>query len=212
MNLYLGGRYAQARQILEGTLARWPDNHRAANNLITVCVHTRDWARGDGLLAPERLAQFPLREYDRGALGLASVMRDPSPRSRRRPIEAARRRFEASGYADFGQLVLAAHGGALDEAHTIAAQARFGPAGDDRDQMGSNAYRTTRLFSSIDPEFRRDPRFVNLCARLGLVDYWLTTQHWPDCVDEVAPYYDFKAECEKVAAGPPLPPANPLWR
>ena len=207
-NLDQGGRYAEARQILEGTLARWPDNHLAAINLIIVCIHTRDWARVDALLAPERLAQFPLREFERGALYLVSVMRDPSPPSRRRPIEAARRRFEASGYADFDELQLAAHLGAVDEAHTIAAQARFGPAGDNRDQMGWFAYRTFPLFNSISPEFRRDPRFVKLCARLGLVDYWLTTQHWPDCVDEVAPYYDFKAECAKFAAGPPLPPAN----
>jgi adenylate cyclase len=209
--LYVGGRHAEARQIFEDALARWPDNQLAAMNLITVCVHTQDWARVDGLLAPERLAQFPLREYERRTLGVASVMRDPSPRSRHRPIEAARRHFEASGYADSSQLQLAAHLGALDEAHTIAAQARFGPAGDERDQMGWYAYRTHLLFQSIYPEFRRDPRFVQLCARLGLVDYWLTTQHWPDCVDEVAPYYDFKAECAKVAAGPPLPPANPLW-
>jgi tetratricopeptide (TPR) repeat protein len=207
--LYLsaGGRHAEARQILEAALARWPDNHHTAINLIDVCVHTQDWARVDALLAPQRLAQFPLREHERFLL-LASVMRDPSPPSRRRPIEAARRRFEASGYADFFQLQLAAHVGALDEAHTIAAQARFGPAGDNQDQMGWGAYRTERLFISMFPEFRSDPRFVKLCARLGLVDYWLTTQHWPDCVDEVAPYYDFKAECEKVAAGPLLPPAN----
>lgn len=52
------------------------------------------------------------------------------------------------------------------------------------------------------PEFRRDPRFVELCARCGLVADWMTTQHWPDCLDEVAPYHDFKAGCEKVAAGP----------
>ena len=78
--------------------------------------------------------------------------------------------------------------------------------------MGFDAYRTGALFNSIFPEFRPDPRFVKLCARLGLVDYWLTTRQWPYCVDEVAPYYDFKAECKKVAAGPPLPPANPLWR
>jgi DNA-binding SARP family transcriptional activator len=30
----------------------------------------------------------------------------------------------------------------------------------------------------------------------------------PDCLDEFAPYYDFKARCEKIAAGPPLMPAN----
>jgi hypothetical protein len=50
------------------------------------------------------------------------------------------------------------------------------------------------------PELRNDPRFVRLCARFGLVEFWLTTSKWPDCVDEVA--YDFKAECEKARAVP----------
>jgi hypothetical protein len=49
------------------------------------------------------------------------------------------------------------------------------------------------------PELRNDPRFVPLCARLGLVEFWLATGKWPDCVDDVP--YDFKAECEKCARG-----------
>jgi len=207
--LLWGGRHAEARGVLESTLARWPDSHNAASNLNVLYVQTQDWTAVDALLAPARLAQFPLRENETAGLRFfVSVMRDPSPASRRRPIEAARRRFEASGQADLVQLRLAAHFGALDEAHTIAAKANFGPAGNDRDDMGSYAYRTGILFMRMFPEFRLDPRFVKLCARLGLVDYWLTTQKWPDCVDEVAPYYDFKAECDRVAAGPPLPPAN----
>ena len=43
----------------------------------------------------------------------------------------------------------------------------------------------------------RDPRFARLCARLGLVEFWMKTGLWPDCATEVP--YDFKAECEKAA-------------
>jgi adenylate cyclase len=206
--LYGGGRYAEARRCFETALARWPDSHWIAVNLLLVCVQTKDWATIDALLAPERLAQFPLRESERLARGLVQVMRDPSPESRRRPIESARRRFEATGYADLLQLQLAADAGSADEAHAIAARAKFGPAGNDRDQLGTDAYRPGPLFYYSSPLLRRDPRFVDLCARLGLVDYWLTTQQWPDCVDEVAPYYDFKLQCAKVAAAPPLASAN----
>ncbi len=50
---------------------------------------------------------------------------------------------------------------------------------------------------------RRDRRFVKLCAQLGLCDYWVKTGRWPDCADEVAPYYDFRAEAQRyVAHGP----------
>ncbi len=44
---------------------------------------------------------------------------------------------------------------------------------------------------------RADPRFARFCARVGLVDYWQSSGHWPDCASEVP--YDFKAECEKAA-------------
>jgi hypothetical protein len=46
------------------------------------------------------------------------------------------------------------------------------------------------------PELRTDTRFPRLCARLGLVEFWLATDKWPDCVDEVP--YDFKNACEAV--------------
>ena len=50
------------------------------------------------------------------------------------------------------------------------------------------------------PELRNDPRFVRLCARLGLVEYWTGTGKWPDCADEVP--YDFKAECATASQVP----------
>lgn len=43
---------------------------------------------------------------------------------------------------------------------------------------------------------RADPRFARFCARVGLVDYWQSSGHWPDCASQVP--YDFKAECEKA--------------
>ncbi len=44
---------------------------------------------------------------------------------------------------------------------------------------------------------RRDPRFVPLAKRLGLVDYWRQSGHWPDfCNDPELPY-DCKAEAAK---------------
>jgi hypothetical protein len=70
-----------------------------------------------------------------------------------------------------------------------------GPAGSVHDVMGTHAYRTLLLFPKAYTALRADPRFVALCARLGLVEYWLATQNWPDCADVVP--YDFKAECER---------------
>jgi hypothetical protein len=43
----------------------------------------------------------------------------------------------------------------------------------------------------------RDPRFLQLCAKLGLVRYWLESGSWPDCADVVP--YDFRAEARRLA-------------
>jgi hypothetical protein len=37
--------------------------------------------------------------------------------------------------------------------------------------------------------FRRDPRFMPLAKRLGLVNYWIATDEWPDyCSEPDLPY------------------------
>ncbi len=47
------------------------------------------------------------------------------------------------------------------------------------------------LFGVDQKALRADPRFLQLCARLGLCDYWVGTDQWPDCADEVD--YGFRA-------------------
>ena len=68
------------------------------------------------------------------------------------------------------------------------------------DIMGPDGYRPALLFHASMPELRNDPRFVPLCARLGLAEFWVSTGQWPDCVDEVP--YDFRSACEKARGVP----------
>ena len=45
------------------------------------------------------------------------------------------------------------------------------------------------LFFPLTAPIRRDPRFMLLAARYGLVDYWRKSGHWPDfCADPGLPY------------------------
>jgi adenylate cyclase len=201
--LCAGGRYAEARLAFDDILSQWPDNHRAAGQLLLICVHMHDWATVDALLAPDRLARYPLRENTR-IPWYVSVMRDPAPEVRRQPIEEARRRFAASSNgSDYLFLQVAAELGDADEAHTIALES---PIRSRRNWIGISS--PIFLLHPLFAAFRRDPRFVKHCARFGFVEHWMTTRTWPDFVDEVAPYYDLKAECAKVAAEPPSWPAN----
>ena len=52
------------------------------------------------------------------------------------------------------------------------------------------------LFEPLTAPMRHDPRFMQLAARQGLVDFWRTSGHWPDfCGEPTLPY-----NCKAVAA------------
>ncbi len=55
------------------------------------------------------------------------------------------------------------------------------------------------LFQPPTTAMRRDPRFIGLANRLGLLAYWRSTGKWPEfCRDPALPY-DCKAEAAKLA-------------
>jgi DNA-binding winged helix-turn-helix (wHTH) protein len=55
---------------------------------------------------------------------------------------------------------------------------------------------TDVLFRPALNDFRHDPRFMRVAARLGLLQYWQSSGNWPDfCFDADLPY-----DCKRVAA------------
>jgi hypothetical protein len=56
---------------------------------------------------------------------------------------------------------------------------------------------TSFLFSPLTQPMRRDPRFIALMGRLGVLDYWRTSGHWPDFCAEPGLPYDCKMEAAK---------------
>jgi hypothetical protein len=159
----------------------------------------QDWDAVDQLTDPSRLALYPLREHV-GVVAFARVMREPSEHNRHLMFDAIRQRADATGHIDPQVAVIAAELGFIDETFGLLDRCRFGPCGSARDVMGTHAYRTLLLFPKAYARLRSDPRFVKVCARLGLVEYWLETQHWPDCEAEVP--YDFQFECERLRDHP----------
>ncbi len=189
------GRLAEARAVMEDALARWPDAERIAGNLVVCAARQGDWARVDEMMAPDRLARFPFGELEQIMRSVIPILRG-EPEARAAPIAAARAMFERSGRAFSETLAYAAHCGDLDEALEIGRKADFTPSARLRAWRGDIARYLAPLFDVGLPEIRQDPRFVEICARVGLVDYWRRTDAWPDCVDEVP--YDFRAACAKL--------------
>jgi TolB-like protein/class 3 adenylate cyclase len=187
------GRVAEAVPVFEDLMARVPDMSFPVANLLRAKAFLGEWAAVDRLLDPS--AKLPLREFQDG-VAFIQAKRNPTPENIGGIRTALEVHLERTGSVDVSRLVYAAHLGLVDEAYHAVEAARLGPRGTTDDIMGPDGYRTGLLFHAGMPELRNDPRFVPLCARLGLVEFWLATGKWPDCVDEVP--YDFKAACDKA--------------
>lgn len=191
------GHFAEAVPVYEDLVARVPDMSFPVTSLLRAYAFLEDWEAIDHLLDPA--AKRPLREFQ-DSIAFVRTKRDPT----RRNLAAYRSAFAANinrtGCIDVSRLVYAAHLGLVEEAFRAAATASLGPNGTSDDIMGPDAYRTSMLFQAGMSELRNDRRFAELCARLGLVEFWTATGKWPDCADEVP--YDFRAECE-MARGTP---------
>jgi DNA-binding winged helix-turn-helix (wHTH) protein len=56
------------------------------------------------------------------------------------------------------------------------------------------------LFADIAAPMLREPRFMDLAARLGLAQYWLASNRWPEFCAEPGLPYDCKVEAARAAA------------
>jgi len=50
---------------------------------------------------------------------------------------------------------------------------------------------------------RSDPRFMQVAANLGLVNYWRSTGQWPDFCSEPGLPYDCRAAAKALTPTPP---------
>lgn len=185
------GRPDMAAPLYADLVERMPAMSFPVSSLLRTYAFLEDWEAIDRLLAIA--ASRPLREFQ-DTIPFVRAKRDPTGQA----LEAWRAEFEdhakKTGAVDVARLVYAAHLGLVEEAYRAAASCRLGPPGDGNGIMGPDGYRTALLFQANMPELRNDARFPALCARLGLVEFWIGSGRWPDCADDVP--YDFKAACE----------------
>jgi Flp pilus assembly protein TadD/TolB-like protein len=80
--------------------------------------------------------------------------------------------------------------GFTDDAFRLASEVPPSAASDDM----------TVLFAPLMDPLRRDPRFIALAGRLGLVDYWTRAGKWPDFCSAADLPYSCNAEAQKLAA------------
>jgi TolB-like protein len=189
------GRYDKSKAVCQKGMESWPGNSSIMGIALYVAALAQDWGWYDEVKAEIDRLGLKDSELDE-TIAEASADRDFTPDHAAQVLAEATAGVARDGILTMLMTLRLAWMGLLDEAFDLIEQASYDfmldpdgpPPGDIRGLIFAERNRTM-----ID-----DPRFVGLCAKMGLTRYWIATGHWPDCADQVP--YDFRAEARRLTA------------
>jgi TolB-like protein len=204
---YNGDDNAAVQALYDAYRDRWPDHAVMTVSAANFAALAGDQAKTEAMcsLAEQYgFMRFPvLARIFAFARGL--VHGDPAYRDF--IVNDLHRGIAETGRVSLDAIFAAGAVGCLNEAFAAVEQASFAHMfrADARSSLVANGWTTAFLFNKVgNASMIADPRFVGLCAKIGLCDYWVETGNWPDCADTVA--YDFRAEAHRlVGAGRSVP-------
>ncbi len=182
-------RLDNALELMREACDRWPHVPFLGAYAALWAAHAGDWAEVERVMAPARLAQFPMTPWTESVGIKVAALKGGPPRD----LLARLRKAEAQSGASHAETLAFCAEVAGPDAALKDMSAPVNTAAIRRPELGVAAF-----FLPLYGALRRDKRFPALCAKIGLVAYWSDTGCWPDCVDEVADIYDFRAECLKA--------------
>jgi DNA-binding SARP family transcriptional activator len=180
------GELDSAFDEFEGICERWPDFTWGRPGPLAIAAVNRAWDRFERFVDPAR-ADEP---YYANAMQVAGLMRAPPDEARESLLAAIARQKQTGGSIRLAPLQHLASLGFADACFAIV-DAHDGAS------LGGGIHMLWIIFGATGVVMRTDPRFLDLCAKLGLADYWLTTGRWPDCAGAVD--YDFRAEASRAS-------------
>ncbi len=135
------------------------------------------------------------------ALADGALLRDPTSRGREEILQIIADQIGDTGTVAYGPLIVAYKMGLDDEVFSFIDRASFAHLFKEDGPPPAFNYPPGVIFDrTANSAMMEDVRFVGFCAKLGLCDYWLSTDRWPDCAQQGFLPYDFKTECRRVAA------------
>ncbi|HEY2661661.1 MAG TPA: BTAD domain-containing putative transcriptional regulator [Caulobacteraceae bacterium] len=191
------GRLPEAYATFEVARARWPDFDWLLVSPLLLAANLNDWETAEPLM---EIARADASRY-RIAVSTVELLKAPHAVRRQRLIETCERQLRATGMAELRMIQFMYAHGLQDEAFQVLARSSFDFH---QEQQPERVFLIEIIFGATNVAMRRDPRFIDLCEKLGLCDYWAKTDRWPDCVEEVAPFYDLKAEVRARVREQPL--------
>jgi len=185
-DLAVAGRFDAARAALTESERLWPGSGRVLDSRYRFNLRFGD--------ARDALRMLQSGEVDYPGSNLqASFLQariDPSPENVNRAIEQVRIVMRSYPEAIDGPLQTLAQFGRKDEIFDLLLK---------RPHVGESDLIGGVIFRPAFREVHRDPRFIRVAQRLGMLKYWRTNNEWPDfCFQPNLPY-DCKAEAAKLA-------------
>jgi len=120
------------------------------------------------------------------AYAVAARTRTPADRAAARSLALSNAAEDAG--SKFGSVLQLAKLGYIDDAFVLA-----------ETYVPYQPWPPEYLFFFDRAPLHRDPRFMKLAARAGLVDYWKTSGHWPDFCSMPDLPYDCRKEAARLA-------------
>jgi hypothetical protein len=200
------GSYGECLALCDQGLARWPQHQNFYLTAAYAALLAPDWPKFAEIAGRVRGDPFgaAISDLDKrsneGIFSFFEALRDRDEAFADQTVEAAEAGLERSGQVSLAALYTISSFGRLDEAFAIADRASFANLFEPGDFNPAGGPNIGFLFSiHSNRAMIGDRRFVRLCAKIGLTDYWASTDRWPDCAEEAALSYDFKAECRRLA-------------
>ncbi len=190
--LFTQNREPQALGLMRHALDRWPQDPLVFAIALWTAASAGEFAFLDDIMQRSPFSQFPedAKQLIAPALLAIEAIRRPSIEIRTQALGMLRTDV-ANGPPRLSLLGLcAALGVDLDELYDLIEASCFEPLWR-ADVTLSVLDGPAHLFLRVNTRLRESPRFVHLCRRLGLVDYWRASGTSPDCFLETSKHYNF---------------------
>lgn len=194
------GKHKESSQLWTELTRRFSDVDYIWLGALSVAAVYADWDHFDAIVA--RLsARGPLSSAHRAVIMYGRALQQPNPSFVSLLLERARNDLDKSGALDL-RLLASIHAlGATEETFAMVERATFASMFDPNGEPPAAWVNPGFIFNqATNIAMMRDERFVRLCAKLGLCDYWVASGRWPDCAADGILPYDFEALVHREAA------------
>jgi TolB-like protein/DNA-binding winged helix-turn-helix (wHTH) protein len=188
------GAYDVCLRMHDEIRRKWPHNFPIISSTLNYACSLGYWDVFDRAAADVSGFTGEQAEQLQAAVRYGQVLRGDDPAPRRRALDRLRAHAAAGGAVALNRLGQMCLYGFEEEALDLAEQASFDHMFDPDGPIPSFVFPGV-LFGPWS-SMNRHPRFVGLCHRLGLCDYWVRSGRWPDLAAHLP--YDFKSEATRL--------------